>query len=155
MKRGCERRRPVGWQCAPEFVGLEGEEGRREEEGRRGETERKRGEESEAGESTVCNFAKETPYTHASLLTVQLLSPLTCELCCPAQVVHKVSPTMGSVTSFPAVRQGPQFMRIKFHIPKPRVMPCAHSSSSVDEVDLPLRCSALLCRCQDGEKHIQ
>ena len=33
VKMGCEHRRPVGWQCAPEFVGLEGEGGGRREEG--------------------------------------------------------------------------------------------------------------------------
>ena len=41
VKRGPECKRPVGWQCAPEFVGLEGGEEEGEEEGRRGEKERR------------------------------------------------------------------------------------------------------------------
>ena len=76
---------------------------REEGEGRRGEGRR---EESEVGESTACNFAKN--FIHARINADSSFAlPLTCELCCSAQVVHKVSPTMGGVTSFPAVRQGP------------------------------------------------
>ena len=67
-----------------------------------------RGEESEAGESTACNFAKNFIHTHTHINADSSFAlPLACELCCSAQVVHKVSPTMGSVTSFPAIRQGP------------------------------------------------
>ena len=77
----------------------------------------------------VCMYCVHT-YTH--------IYPLTCELSGSVDVVYKVSPSMCSVPHLPPLSQVTQVLGVNVQIPEPGVVPCAHSSGAVDEVDLPL-----------------
>ena len=73
------------------------------------------------------------------------MSVITCKLCGSVDVVDKVPPAMSGVSYLPSIPQVPQLLHIDVQVPKPGVVPGAHTRRTVDEVHLTLGRGPLLC----------